>query len=60
MSVKPRINEALDGLNTRTFKDIEIEGKKAYITNQEYFCEATAKRSLVKLSLERSVCKYAQ
>jgi len=30
MSVKPRINEALDGLNTRTFKDIEIEGKKAY------------------------------
>lgn len=30
MSVKPRINEALDGLNTRTFKDIAIEGKKAY------------------------------
>jgi len=35
MSVKPRINEALDGLNTRTFKDIEIEGKKVYITNYE-------------------------
>ena len=43
---------------TRTFKGIEMEGKEAVhhtlqITNREYFCEATAKRSLVKLSLER-------
>ena len=43
---------------TRTFKGIEMEGKEAVhhtlqITNQAYFCEAAAKHSLVKLSLER-------